>query len=98
MDLVEDRNALKYQNIPDGTMNTQISIRLPKPMLTKARQTAKQEGYGSVQDFIRETVREKLFDDDVLTPKELELVQRLAKVTEERGDYVSEEELREALK
>jgi predicted Zn-ribbon and HTH transcriptional regulator len=46
-------------------------------------------GYENVQDFIRETIREKVFDEDYLTPKEIELIERFNKVSEENNIYGS---------
>ena len=43
-------------------MSTQISIQLPDNMFQLARRHAKQFGFSTVQDFIRETLREKLFE------------------------------------
>lgn len=43
-------------------MNKQINIRLPPKVLTAAKHYADSKGYGNVQEFIKEAVREKLFD------------------------------------
>lgn len=45
-------------------MNTQISLKLSDKMFTIAREHAELYGYDNLQDFIRETIREKLFDDN----------------------------------
>ena len=45
-------------------MNTQISLKLPEKMLTVARVYAKSYGYSNLQEFIRETLREKLFENE----------------------------------
>ena len=47
-------------------MNTQISLKLPERMLTVARVYAKQYGYSNLQEFIREVVREKLFENEAI--------------------------------
>ena len=43
-------------------MNTQISVKLPSKLLTSAKQYADVHGFASLQDLIRELLREKLFE------------------------------------
>ena len=74
-------------------MNTQINVRLPDKLLTEATLYAKEHGFGTVQEFIKETVREKLFEEAEITKEELALVQKLIEVTEKRGLWGTEEEL-----
>lgn len=45
-------------------MSTQISLKLSDKMFTTAKQHAEEKGYEHIQDFIRETVREKLFEEE----------------------------------
>ncbi len=45
-------------------MSTQISLKLPERMLTVARSYVKMHGYSNLQEFIRETLREKLFENE----------------------------------
>ena len=45
-------------------MSTQISIQLPDNMLQLVKRHTKQFGFNTVQDFIRETLREKLFEKE----------------------------------
>ncbi len=45
-------------------MGTQISLKLSNRMLAEARKHAKSHGYDQLQDFIRETLREKLFEKE----------------------------------
>ena len=45
-------------------MATQISLKLSDKMIDTAKQYADQHGYDSLQDFIRETLREKLFEEE----------------------------------
>jgi hypothetical protein len=63
-------------------MNTQINLRLPKKITVSARAYAEEHGFGTIQDFIKETLREKLA-----------LVKKLAEVSEKKGLYGTEEEL-----
>ncbi|MBI2549580.1 hypothetical protein HYV83_00175 [Candidatus Woesearchaeota archaeon] len=43
-------------------MGTQISLKLSEKMLVIAKRYARRQGYDNLQDFIREMLREKLFD------------------------------------
>ena len=43
-------------------MSTQISLKLSDKMLATAKKYAKRQGYENLQDFIREMLREKLFE------------------------------------
>ncbi len=45
-------------------MSTQISLKLSDKMFETAKEYADEKGYEHVQDFIRELVREKLFEDE----------------------------------
>ena len=53
-------------------MNTQINIRLPSKLLASARSYAEEHGFGTVQEFMKETIREKLFDEPEISKEELE--------------------------
>lgn len=48
-------------------MSTQISLKLSDKMMEEAQKYAESKGYDSLQDFIRETMREKLFEGEELT-------------------------------
>ncbi len=53
-------------------MSTQISLKLSDKMFDTAKNFADVKGFDNLQDFIRETIREKLFDeplDGLLTYK-----------------------------
>lgn len=45
-------------------MSTQISLKLSDKLFDTAKQYAEQKGYENLQDFIRETIREKLFEEE----------------------------------
>jgi hypothetical protein len=79
-------------------MTTQINIRLSESMLSLVRKHSASRGFENIQDFIRETIREKIFSEPELTPKEFGLVKRLIKVANDRKLYVGEEELLKKLK
>lgn len=50
-------------------MGTQISIKLSEKMFDNAKYYADTHGYDNLQDFIREILREKLFEEESLTGK-----------------------------
>lgn len=83
----------KYQEIPNNIMNSQINLRLTPKILSAATSYAQQHGFGNVQEFIRETMREKLFDEEEISEKELSLVKQLSKVSKEKNLVVGEKEL-----
>ncbi len=45
-------------------MALQINLKLSEKMAKAAKKEAESKGYDSLQDFIRESLREKLFDSD----------------------------------
>ena len=47
-------------------MSTQISLKLSKELLERARRIIKLRGYYNLQEFIREIMREKLFEEEDL--------------------------------
>lgn len=50
-------------------MGTQISIKLSDKMFEAAKDYADMHGFINLQDFIRETLREKLFEDERIDGK-----------------------------
>lgn len=82
-----------------GIMETnQINVRLSDHILTTAAHYAKKNGFGNIQELIKESLREKIFGNPMLTKEELLLVRKLAKVTEEKNLWGTEEELFSKLK
>jgi Arc/MetJ-type ribon-helix-helix transcriptional regulator len=79
-------------------MNTQINIRMPEKLLRSVRSYSDEHGFGSVQEFVKETIREKLFDEPEITKEELELVKKLATVSEKKKLYGTEKEMFEKLR
>jgi len=77
-------------------MNKQINLRLPDSLLKSATKYAEKHGFGSVQDFIKETLREKLFGPE-FTKEEMALAKKIYDVTEKNNLWRSEEELEKAL-
>ncbi|MBU0460079.1 MAG: ribbon-helix-helix domain-containing protein [Nanoarchaeota archaeon] len=77
---------------------TQINVRLPDQVLTTASQYAKKHGFGNVQELIKESLREKLFGETMITKEELLLVKKLAQLSEKENLFGTEEELFRKLK
>ncbi len=84
--------------IPIDTMNKQVNLRLPEHLLAKAEKHAQRQGFGTIQEFIKETLREKLFEKPKISKKELMLVKNLTEVAEKNNLYGTEKELFEKLK
>jgi stalled ribosome rescue protein Dom34 len=79
-------------------MNEQINLRLPENLLVAATTYSEEHGFGTVQEFIKETVREKLFDEPKVSREELALVKQLASLAEEKNLYGTEADLFKKLK
>lgn len=80
------------------TMNTQVNVRLPDNLLASAKKYAKEKGFGTVQELIKETLREEVCEEDTLSKKELKLVKRIIQVSEKYDLYGTEEDLFKALR
>ncbi len=79
-------------------MNTQVNVRLPEEFLSKAEKYASKNGFGNVQELIKEALREKIFSEVSLPKEEIMLVKKLLKVSRERNLFGTEEELFKKLK
>lgn len=90
--------SLKYQLVSIGSMNSQINLRLPESMLASAKAYVEKYGYGSIQEFIKETLREKLFEEPEISKQELALVKKLIQASEKKNLYGTEEQLFTKLK
>ncbi len=81
-----------YQKIPIDIMNDQINLRLPENLLLTAKKYAEAHGYSTIQELIKESLREKIFRQDV-SKKELSLIKALIRVSDEKILYGSEDNL-----
>ena len=79
-------------------MNAQINLRLPEKVLVSAKKYSEKHGYSTIQDFIKETMREKLFEEPEISKEELVLVKKLIEVSEKKNLFGDEEELFRKLK
>lgn len=89
---------LKYHLVSIDIMNKQINLRLPEQLINSAKNYANKYGFGTVQELIKEVLREKLFDKPDISKKEFALVKKLKEVSDKKNLYVSEEELFKKLK
>jgi Arc/MetJ-type ribon-helix-helix transcriptional regulator len=90
---IQSARTIKYQMVPLTTMSTQINLRLPERLFTSAKEYSESHGYGSIQEFIKDVVREKLFEEPEITEEELKLIKKLIKLSEKEDLYGTEEEL-----
>lgn len=96
--VVISTKKFKYYLVSIGIkMNAQINIRVPNQLLVSAKEYAEKHGFGNVQELIKESLREKVFGEKLISKEELFLVKELVKATEDKGLWKSEEELFEAL-
>ncbi|MBS3170012.1 hypothetical protein J4210_06020 [Candidatus Woesearchaeota archaeon] len=75
------------------TMNTQVNVRLSDGLLEQSEEYAKKHGFGTVQELIKEVLREKVVEKTLITKKELLLVKKLAELTQEGNLFGTEDEL-----
>ena len=76
-----------------GTMGTQINLRMSDELLEQSREYAKIHGFGNVQELIKESLREKVFEKSIISKEELLLVKKLAEVSKKNNLFGTEEEL-----
>ena len=79
--------------VSTGIMNTQINVRLPEKMLVSAQTYVEKHGFNTVQDLIKELMREKLFEEPAISKEELTFVKKLIEVSEKKNLYGTEAEL-----
>ncbi|MFH1072809.1 MAG: ribbon-helix-helix domain-containing protein [Nanoarchaeota archaeon] len=79
-------------------MNSQINIRLPEKMVDSAQTYADKHGFGSIQELIKELMRERLFEEPDISKEEFALVKKLITVAEKKNLYGTEEDLFKKLK
>lgn len=72
------------------SMNKQVNVRLPEKMLVSAKNYAKKNGFSTVQEFIKETLREKLFEE-----KKHKIIESLEKIKGTAKTKTSNKRLRE---
>jgi hypothetical protein len=77
-------------------MGTQINLRLSDTMLANVKAHSEHYGFDSVQEFIKEIVRQKIYED--ITPQELILVNKLAEATETKNLFGTEKQLFQKLR
>ena len=63
--------------VPYDVMGHQINLRLPEKLFLSAREYTEVHGYSSMQEFIKEALREKLFDREDISKEEFDIVKKL---------------------
>jgi Arc/MetJ-type ribon-helix-helix transcriptional regulator len=76
-----------------GIMNKQINVRLPMKLREQAAVYAKKNGYGSIQELIAESVRDKL-EEDKLTVRESLLIERIYETCKSEKLFINEKEFK----
>jgi Arc/MetJ-type ribon-helix-helix transcriptional regulator len=74
-------------------MNTQINLRMTENMLKMATSYADKHGYSNVQELVKETLREKLFEEEKLSKKEIMLVKKIVDESKKPGFYAAEKDI-----
>ncbi len=74
-------------------MTEQLNLRLNEKIYNLSSKYAEEHGYMNVQDFIRETIREKLFEEPDISKEEIELIRKLILSSEKDKLYGTEKEL-----
>ena len=92
---MSESEKYKYQMVSIGMVNKQINLRLPENLLNSALRYSRKHGFASIQDFIKETIREKLNPE--ISKGEILLVKKLIEVSEKNNLYGTEKELFAAL-
>ena len=82
----------KYQKIPIDTMNKQINLRMDEKLLVASEKYARKHGFSSVQAFIKETIRERLFPDRI-NKETGEAIEKFIKKCDKEGHWISKDEL-----
>jgi len=83
------------------SMKPQINLRLPEEMRRTAEKYARSHGFKNIQELATVAIREKVMEhdyDDIFTPKEIGLIDRLIDVSVRKGRLVSKDELFKGLK
>ena len=63
-----------------------------------AKSYAGEHRFSSIQGFVKETIREKLFEKPEISKEELALVRKLVELSEKKNLYSTEEQLLKKLK
>lgn len=92
---MHESEKYKYQLVSFATMNKQVNVRLPKTLHLAAKKYAASNGFSSIQELMKETLREKLHPE--LTKEEIILVKKLIEISDKHNLYGTEKELFAAL-
>ena len=88
---------LIYQKIPIDIMNTQVNLRLSEKLLISAKKYSEKNGFSSVQELIKETLREKLFPEPEFTKEEIKEILAHHEYAKKKNLYLNDKKSRKAL-
>lgn len=74
-------------------MGEQINLRLPQKLLETAKSYSEEYGFSNVQDFIKETIREKLFEEGEFSKEEIQLAKEFKSQVDKKSLYGTKEDL-----
>lgn len=81
-----------------GIMNKQINVRLPKNLLISANKFVKDNGFSSLQELIKESVREKVFRKSLISKEEENIIKKIIELSENKKLYSTEGKLLKELR
>ena len=58
--MITKDNIYNPQHIREGMVNELISVRVPKPLLQESESIVREEGFSSIQEFMKHILREEL--------------------------------------
>ncbi len=79
-------------------MTTQINLRINDKLLEEAKEYSKSFGYENVQDFIREIIRNKVFESNDLNNREIAYAQAIEKISDAKNLYGSMNDIQKLIK
>lgn len=79
-------------------MTSQINLRINDKLLDEAKKYSENFGYENVQDFIREIIRDKVFESNDLTQREIGYAQVIEKLSDKKTSYGSMKDIENLIK
>ena len=76
--------------VSNNIMNSQINVCLNQTLLSYAKNYAKKHGYSTIQNLIKTSLRDKVFEEKQLTNEEALLISKLIEVSESKNLFSSE--------
>jgi hypothetical protein len=76
----------------------QINLKISQKLYAEAKDYAERFGFRNIQELAANSMREKVLEENDLTQKEIQLIEKLVEKSIKEGNLVSETELRRLLK